>query len=182
MGYSEHCCTSGLCPILHNNGCKNRCSNRPASGTPVWYVQRHLLVHRLHQGEELNCTELHPVPGSSQRFLDKSRSLTADCVAYDLEDSVTPSLKDDARKLVRRALDEPRPDGIKERAVRINSVSSGLALADLIEVVSYTTFKFLPDGPWSSRLTAFDSANPPTSPQSSFPKSTPQATSPLSPT
>lgn len=48
---------------------------------------------------------------------------------------MTPSLKDDARKLVRQAIDQPRPDGIKERAVRINSVMSGLALADLIEVV-----------------------------------------------
>ncbi|KIW19552.1 hypothetical protein PV08_00124 [Exophiala spinifera] len=75
------------------------------------------------------------VPGSSQRFLDKSRSLTADCVAYDLEDSVTPGLKAEARIAVRRALDQELPRGIKERAVRINSVGSGLALADLQEVV-----------------------------------------------
>ncbi|KAL1957240.1 hypothetical protein VTO42DRAFT_6146 [Malbranchea cinnamomea] len=74
------------------------------------------------------------VPGSSQKFLDKSRSLAADCVAYDLEDSVTPSRKDEARRLVKLAIDQPRPSGIKERAVRINSVMSGLALADLIEV------------------------------------------------
>lgn len=75
------------------------------------------------------------VPGSSQRFIDKSRSLTADCVAYDLEDSVTPHKKAEARSLVRRALDEPAPTSIRERAVRINSVDSGLALADLTEVV-----------------------------------------------
>ncbi|KAJ9637090.1 hypothetical protein H2204_005014 [Knufia peltigerae] len=75
------------------------------------------------------------VPGSSQRFLDKSRSLTADCVAYDLEDSVTPALKAEARTAVRRSLDQNLPGGIKERAVRINSVGSGLALADLQEVV-----------------------------------------------
>ncbi|RDW94214.1 HpcH/HpaI aldolase/citrate lyase family protein [Aspergillus mulundensis] len=75
------------------------------------------------------------IPGSSQRFIDKSRSLTADCVAYDLEDSVTPHKKADARTLVRRALDEPAPPGIRERAVRINSVDSGLALADLTEVL-----------------------------------------------
>lgn len=76
------------------------------------------------------------VPGSSQRFIDKSRSLTADCVAYDLEDSVTPHKKPEARSLVRRALDQPPPQGIRERAVRINSVDSGLALGDLTEVVS----------------------------------------------
>ncbi|KAJ5769954.1 uncharacterized protein N7511_002005 [Penicillium nucicola] len=75
------------------------------------------------------------VPGSSQRFLDKSRSLTADCVAYDLEDSVTPHMKAEARGLVRRALDQTAPAGIRERAVRINSVDSGLALGDLTEVL-----------------------------------------------
>ncbi|BAE54764.1 Pyruvate/Phosphoenolpyruvate kinase-like domain-containing protein [Aspergillus flavus] len=75
------------------------------------------------------------IPGSSQRFIDKSRTLTADCVAYDLEDSVTPHKKAEARSLVRRALDQPAPSGIRERAVRINSVDSGLALADLTEVL-----------------------------------------------
>lgn len=77
----------------------------------------------------------HAVPGSSQRFLDKSRSLAADCVAYDLEDSVTPHMKAEARGLVRRAIDQPTPTSIRERAVRINSVDSGLALGDLTEVV-----------------------------------------------
>ncbi|KAE8144722.1 hypothetical protein BDV25DRAFT_166179 [Aspergillus avenaceus] len=75
------------------------------------------------------------IPGSSQRFIDKSRSLTADCIAYDLEDSVTPHKKAEARSLVRRALDQPSPQSIRERAVRINSVDSGLALADLTEVL-----------------------------------------------
>lgn len=81
-------------------------------------------------------TDQKTVPGSSQRFLDKSRSLTADCVTYDLEDSVTPHMKAEARTLVRRAIDQPAPEGIRERAVRINSVDSGLALGDLTEVVS----------------------------------------------
>ena len=75
------------------------------------------------------------VPGSSQRFLDKSRTLSADCIAYDLEDSVTPSKKAEARHLVRKTLDQEIPQQIKERAVRINSVGSGLALGDLEEVV-----------------------------------------------
>jgi citrate lyase subunit beta-like protein len=69
-------------------------------------------------------------------MLDKSQTLSVDCAAYDLEDSVTPALKDEARKRVRLAIDQPIPTGIKERAVRINSVGSGLALADLTEVVS----------------------------------------------
>ncbi|KPI36585.1 Citrate lyase subunit beta-like protein, mitochondrial [Cyphellophora attinorum] len=75
------------------------------------------------------------VPGSSQKFLDKSRTLTADCIAYDLEDSVTPGRKAEARKLVRTAIDQPTPDNVRERAVRINSVGSGLALADIQEVL-----------------------------------------------
>lgn len=75
------------------------------------------------------------VPGSSQKFLDKSRSLAADCVTYDLEDSVTPNRKAEARSLVRKALDQSLPSSIKERAVRINSVSSGVALPDLTEIL-----------------------------------------------
>jgi len=75
------------------------------------------------------------VPGSSQKFLDKSRSLSADCVIYDLEDSVTPHKKADARALVRRALDQPVPPDIQEQAVRINSVESGLAFKDLTDVL-----------------------------------------------
>lgn len=49
---------------------------------------------------------------------------------------MTPHKKPEARSLVRRALDQPAPQGIRERAVRINSVDSGLALGDLTEVVS----------------------------------------------
>lgn len=75
------------------------------------------------------------VPGSSQKFLDKSRTLNVDLVAYDLEDSVTPGRKAEARGLVRAELDKTAPEGIKERAVRINSVGSGLTLADLTELV-----------------------------------------------
>ena len=94
-------------------------------------------VHTTPNPDKSNQTNKNAckVPGSSQRFIDKSRSLAADCVAYDLEDSVTPHKKAEARSLVRRALELPSPGGIRERAVRINSVDSGLALADLTEVV-----------------------------------------------
>lgn len=76
------------------------------------------------------------MPGSSPRFIAKSASLKADVIAYDLEDSVTPSKKAEARALVRETLDKPISPNNGERAVRINSVESGLALADLQEVVS----------------------------------------------
>lgn len=59
-----------------------------------------------------------------------------DTVAFDLEDSVTPNKKAEARNQLRDFLAGPRAEGIGEQAVRINSVDSGLALADLTEVVS----------------------------------------------
>ncbi|KAL8750043.1 MAG: hypothetical protein Q9199_007319 [Rusavskia elegans] len=74
------------------------------------------------------------VPGSSQKMLDKSRGLSVDCIAYDLEDSVTPSKKPEARSNIRHFL-QTRSAGVKENAVRINAVDSGLALDDLTEVL-----------------------------------------------
>ncbi|KAL8693795.1 MAG: hypothetical protein Q9218_001443 [Villophora microphyllina] len=68
-------------------------------------------------------------------MLDKSRGLNVDCVAYDLEDSVTPSKKPEARNNIRQFLQQPRSDGIRENAVRINAVQTGLALDDLTEVL-----------------------------------------------
>lgn len=68
-------------------------------------------------------------------MLDKSRGFTVDCVAYDLEDSVTPSRKAEARSNVRQFLQLPRSSGIKENAVRINAVHTGFAQDDLTEVV-----------------------------------------------
>ncbi|KAI9828638.1 MAG: hypothetical protein M1832_001741 [Thelocarpon impressellum] len=76
------------------------------------------------------------VPGSSPRFLRKSRELPGpvDSVAYDLEDSVSPSRKADARAAVAAILAEPRVPGIREQGVRINTVASGLAEGDLLAV------------------------------------------------
>ena len=68
-------------------------------------------------------------------MLDKSRALTVDCVAYDLEDSVTLGKKAEARSNIRNFLSQQRPAGVKENAVRINAVETGLALEDLTEVV-----------------------------------------------
>ena len=68
-------------------------------------------------------------------MLTKSRGLNVDCVAYDLEDSVTPGKKAEARQNLRMLLEQPRVDGIREQTVRINSVDSGYALDDLTEVV-----------------------------------------------
>lgn len=68
-------------------------------------------------------------------MLDKSRGLTADCVAYDLEDSVTSNKKAEARSNIRKFLEQSRADGIKECAVRINAVGTGLEADDIEAVV-----------------------------------------------
>ena len=68
-------------------------------------------------------------------MLEKSLTMHADNVTYDLEDSVAPSLKASARTNLRSLLSKPRPAGVKEMCVRINSVDTGLALDDLTEVL-----------------------------------------------
>ncbi|KAJ5086769.1 hypothetical protein NUU61_008076 [Penicillium alfredii] len=70
------------------------------------------------------------VPGSSQRFLDKSRSLTADCVAYDLEDSVTPHMKAEARSP--RAESYRPARAIGDPGTGINSASDVTFVTDVV--------------------------------------------------
>nr|CDP23712.1 Putative citrate lyase subunit beta-like [Podospora anserina S mat+] len=75
------------------------------------------------------------VPSSSQKFLSKSLLLphTTDNITYDLEDSVTPSLKPTARtSLLSHLSSLPKPPpNIGELAVRINAISTPYALTDL---------------------------------------------------
>ncbi|KAF1839935.1 beta subunit of citrate lyase [Cucurbitaria berberidis CBS 394.84] len=75
------------------------------------------------------------VPSSSKKMLEKSFAMHADNVTYDLEDSVAPHMKSEARSNLRTILDKQRPSGIKEMCVRINSVDTSLALGDLTEVL-----------------------------------------------
>jgi citrate lyase subunit beta/citryl-CoA lyase len=74
------------------------------------------------------------VPGSSPRFLDKARGLNADHVLLDLEDSVAPDAKGDARALVVAALTEGGWDG-KVTTVRVNDATTRWAYRDVTEVV-----------------------------------------------
>lgn len=66
------------------------------------------------------------VPGSDERKLHKSISVAADCIVYDLEDSVAASKKGSARQMIMDAL-EASEHGKAEKAVRINAVGSGKA-------------------------------------------------------
>ncbi|MQA87705.1 MAG: CoA ester lyase [Streptosporangiales bacterium] len=74
------------------------------------------------------------VPGSNPRMLEKAQTLPADQVFLDLEDSVAPSAKRDARGHVVAALTEGDWSG-KVRVVRVNDLTTPWAYRDVIEVV-----------------------------------------------
>ncbi len=75
------------------------------------------------------------VPGSSQKMIDKAKSLPADEVFLDLEDAVAPAVKAPARSLVAAALAGPGWSG-QLRGVRVNDWTTPWTHADVIEVVS----------------------------------------------
>ncbi|MEM4391422.1 MAG: aldolase/citrate lyase family protein, partial [Candidatus Nitrosotenuis sp.] len=70
------------------------------------------------------------VPGNNPRFLQKAKTIRADIICFDLEDSVPESEKDHARKLIKTALQE-RSDYAASIYVRTNSPSSGKIPDDL---------------------------------------------------
>jgi citrate lyase subunit beta/citryl-CoA lyase len=74
------------------------------------------------------------VPGSSPKMLDKAQGLPADQVFLDLEDSVAPLAKVEARKNVVAALNDGEWSG-KTRVVRVNDWMTTWTYADVIEVV-----------------------------------------------
>ncbi|MGH8775662.1 MAG: HpcH/HpaI aldolase/citrate lyase family protein [Jiangellaceae bacterium] len=74
------------------------------------------------------------VPGSSHKMLDKAQGLPADQVFLDLEDSVAPLAKVDARKNVVAALTTGDWTG-KTRVVRVNDWTTQWTYGDVIEVV-----------------------------------------------
>jgi citrate lyase subunit beta / citryl-CoA lyase len=74
------------------------------------------------------------VPGSSPKMLAKGPSLPADEVFMDLEDSVAPLAKEEARGNVVQALKEGDWTG-KTVVVRVNAVDTKWCYRDVIEVV-----------------------------------------------
>lgn len=74
------------------------------------------------------------VPGNSSRFVEKAKTLGADIICFDLEDSVPANEKDSARKIISDAL-ASRKDYGTSVYVRTNSPESGLAAEDLKAVV-----------------------------------------------
>ena len=74
------------------------------------------------------------VPGNNSRFLEKAKSLTADIVCFDLEDSVPDKEKSKARKLIKNALKQ-RKLYSTNIYVRTNSPESGKIELDLKQVM-----------------------------------------------
>src|SRR5438034_2767075 len=74
------------------------------------------------------------VPGSSPKMLSKAPGLPADEVFMDLEDSVAPMAKEEARGNIIQALKEGDWTG-KTVVVRVNAVSTKWCHRDVIEVV-----------------------------------------------
>ena len=73
------------------------------------------------------------VPGNNSRFLEKAKSLSADIICFDLEDSVPIEEKKSARNLIKNAL-QNRSEYNSEIYVRTNSPISGLIPDDLKEI------------------------------------------------
>ncbi len=74
------------------------------------------------------------VPGNNSRFLEKAKSLQADIVCFDLEDSVPLVEKKSARNLIKNAL-KNRSEYNSEIYVRTNSPVSGMIPDDLLEII-----------------------------------------------
>src|SRR5262245_59254998 len=74
------------------------------------------------------------VPGSNLRFLEKAQGLASDQVFLDIEASVAPSAKPDARKNIVDALNTG-DWGKRVRTVRVNDWTTQWTYRDVIEVV-----------------------------------------------
>ena len=74
------------------------------------------------------------MPGSSQKFIDKARSLPADQFFLDLEDACAPLAKPGARTTIVAALNEGGW-GERIRVVRVNDWTTEWTYRDVVEVV-----------------------------------------------
>jgi citrate lyase subunit beta/citryl-CoA lyase len=88
-----------------------------------------------HRTRELPRRSVHVVPGSNERFLRKAAGLRPDAFVFDLEDSVTPAEKINAREAVVGALTQARwPEA--SRGIRVNDWGSPWTVDDVTAVVS----------------------------------------------
>lgn len=78
------------------------------------------------------------MPGSNPRALDKARSLPADGLILDMEDSVAPEAKSLAREQIAAAL-EMGGYGHRELIVRINALSTEWGAQDIEAICNFPT-------------------------------------------
>lgn len=81
------------------------------------------------------CRSLLFVPGSAQKRIEKSASIPADCLIFDLEDAVSPDEKFNARQTVVQALESPAFTE-KRIIVRINGIATPWFEEDIKAVVA----------------------------------------------
>src|SRR3954464_8074236 len=74
------------------------------------------------------------VPGSSTKMMGKAQGLPADQVFLDLEDSVAPLAKENARDNIVAVLNDGDLSG-KTRVVRVNDLTTSWTYRDVIAVV-----------------------------------------------
>ncbi|MBF0110941.1 MAG: CoA ester lyase [Magnetococcales bacterium] len=83
--------------------------------------------------QRLNRSTL-AVPGSKPRFIEKAATSAADVIFFDLEDSVPPDHKEQARKDVIAALNDLDFAG-KSLSVRINGLDTHYMYRDVVDLV-----------------------------------------------
>lgn len=76
------------------------------------------------------------VPGSSDRFITKARTLVVDALFLDLEDAVAPAAKAAARDLIVAGLHDPAGFTAPTVTVRVNDWTTPWTYVDVIETVS----------------------------------------------
>nr|VFK04768.1 MAG: beta-methylmalyl-CoA/L-malyl-CoA lyase [Candidatus Kentron sp. H]VFK05246.1 MAG: beta-methylmalyl-CoA/L-malyl-CoA lyase [Candidatus Kentron sp. H]VFK08495.1 MAG: beta-methylmalyl-CoA/L-malyl-CoA lyase [Candidatus Kentron sp. H] len=81
----------------------------------------------------LNRSEM-AVPASNQRFIDKSTQSPADIILFDLEDSVAPDEKNDARRTLIRALSEKDWEH-RTLSIRVNGLDTPYMYQDIVDVI-----------------------------------------------
>lgn len=70
------------------------------------------------------------VPAHNKKHIDKSRTLSADSIIFDLQESVPLSEKDAARTLLQQEL-ENSGFGYSEKIIRINPLTNGIGQSDI---------------------------------------------------
>jgi citrate lyase subunit beta/citryl-CoA lyase len=71
------------------------------------------------------------VPAANAKAVAKSETLACDCVIFDLEDSVAPAAKEDAREALREHF-RTYPQSRRERVIRINALGGPFGPEDFL--------------------------------------------------